>query len=72
VAATNGSAFAGLGASRPYYNLTLAAAMFVGRFAVIVLVLCIAGTVADKRIVPASTGTVPSGCSSSACWLARR
>jgi K+-transporting ATPase ATPase A chain len=59
-AATNGSAFAGLGANTPFYNLTLAAAMFVGRFAVIVPVLCIAGTLAAKRIVPASTGTLPT------------
>jgi potassium-transporting ATPase potassium-binding subunit len=59
-AATNGSAFAGLGANTPFYNLTLAAAMFVGRFAVIVPVLCIAGTLAAKRIMPASTGTLPT------------
>jgi potassium-transporting ATPase potassium-binding subunit len=59
-AATNGSAFAGLNANSLFYNLTLAAAMFVGRFAVIVPVLCIAGTLAAKRIVPASPGTLPT------------
>ncbi len=58
--ATNGSAFAGLGANTLFYNLTLAAAMFVGRFTVIVPVLCIAGTLAAKRIVASSTGTLPT------------
>jgi potassium-transporting ATPase potassium-binding subunit len=59
-AATNGSAFAGLSANTPFYNLTLAAAMFAGRFLVIVPVLCIAGTLAGKRRVPASSGTLPT------------
>jgi K+-transporting ATPase ATPase A chain len=58
--ATNGSAFAGLGANTPFYNLTLAAAMFAGRFLVIVPVLCIAGTLAGKRRVPISAGTLPT------------
>ena len=59
-AATNGSAFAGLNANTPFYNLTLAAAMFAGRFIVIIPVLCIAGTLAAKRIVPVSVGTLPT------------
>jgi potassium-transporting ATPase potassium-binding subunit len=59
-AATNGSAFAGLSANTPFYNLTLTAAMFAGRFIVIVPVLCIAGLLAAKRIVPASAGTLPT------------
>jgi len=59
-AATNGSAFAGLSANAPFYNLTLALAMFAGRFMVIIPVLCIAGTLAAKRIVPASAGTLPT------------
>ena len=59
-AATNGSAFAGLSANTMFYNLTLAAAMFVGRFIVIVPVLCIAGTLAAKRIAPVSAGTLPT------------
>ncbi len=58
--ATNGSAFAGLNANAPFYNLTLAAAMFAGRLLVIIPVLCIAGTLAAKRIVPASSGTLPT------------
>ena len=59
-AATNGSAFAGLSANTPFYNLTLAAAMFAGRFMVIIPVLCIAGTLAAKRRVPVSAGTLPT------------
>ncbi len=59
-AATNGSAFAGLNANTPFYNMTLAAAMFAGRFIVIIPVLCIAGTLAAKRIVPVSAGTLPT------------
>jgi K+-transporting ATPase ATPase A chain len=59
-AATNGSAFAGLNANTPFYNLTLATAMFAGRFLVIVPVLAIAGTLAGKRRVPASAGTLPT------------
>jgi K+-transporting ATPase ATPase A chain len=58
--ATNGSAFAGLSANAPFYNLTLAAAMFAGRLFVIIPVLCIAGALAAKRIVPASSGTLPT------------
>lgn len=59
-AATNGSAFAGLSANSPFYNLTLAGAMFAGRLLVIVPVLCIAGNLAAKRVVPASAGTLPT------------
>jgi K+-transporting ATPase ATPase A chain len=59
-AATNGSAFAGLNANTIFYNLTLATAMFAGRFIVIVPVLCIAGMLAAKRIVPTSSGTLPT------------
>jgi K+-transporting ATPase ATPase A chain len=59
-AVTNGSAFAGLSANSMFYNLTLAASMFAGRFIVIVPVLCIAGLLAGKRIVPASSGTLPT------------
>jgi K+-transporting ATPase ATPase A chain len=59
-AATNGSAFAGLNANTMFYNLTLAAAMFAGRFIVIVPVLCIAGLLAAKRIAPVSGGTLPT------------
>ena len=60
-AATNGSAYAGLSANTAFFNLTLALAMFAGRFLVIVPVLCIAGGLAAKRIVPASVGTFQTG-----------
>jgi K+-transporting ATPase ATPase A chain len=59
-AATNGSAFAGLSANSPFYNLTLAAGMFAGRFLVIVPVLCIAGMLAAKGRIPPATGTLPT------------
>jgi len=56
----NGSAFAGLSANTPFFNLTLAAAMMIGRFAIIVPVLAIAGSLAAKKLVPASSGTFPT------------
>jgi len=59
-AATNGSAFAGLNANSPFYNLTLALAMFIGRVLVIVPVLAIAGSLAMQPVVPRSTGTFPT------------
>jgi potassium-transporting ATPase potassium-binding subunit len=59
-AATNGSAFAGLSANTPFYNLTLAAAMFGGRFLVIIPVLCIAGMLVAKGRVPPAMGTLPT------------
>jgi potassium-transporting ATPase potassium-binding subunit len=59
-AATNGSAFAGLSANTPFYNLTLAAGMFAGRFLVIIPVLAIAGTLAGKLRIPPSAGTLPT------------
>jgi K+-transporting ATPase ATPase A chain len=59
-AGTNGSAFAGLSADTQFFNLTLALAMFAGRFLVFVPVLCIAGGLAAKRVVPPSAGTLPT------------
>lgn len=56
-AANNGSAFAGLSANTAYYNLMLALAMFVGRFAIIVPILAVAGSLAQKRYSPPSAGT---------------
>lgn len=55
----NGSAFAGLNANTHWYNYSLAAAMFFGRFMMIVPMLAIAGNLAGKKIVPASAGTFP-------------
>jgi potassium-transporting ATPase potassium-binding subunit len=56
----NGSAFAGLGANTPFYNIALAIAMWFGRFAVIVPVLAIAGSLAAKRAVAQTAGTLPT------------
>jgi potassium-transporting ATPase potassium-binding subunit len=58
--ANNGSAFAGLTGNTLFYNLTGAAAMMIGRFAIIVPVLAIAGSLAAKKVVPASAGTFPT------------
>lgn len=55
----NGSAFAGLNANTPWFNVSLAVAMFFGRFLMIVPMLAIAGNLARKKIVPASAGTFP-------------
>jgi K+-transporting ATPase ATPase A chain len=56
----NGSAFAGLSANTPFYNTLLAMAMWVGRFAVIVPVLAIAGSLAAKKRLPVHAGTMPT------------
>ena len=56
----NGSAFAGLSANTPFYNLLLALAMFVGRFGIILPVLAIAGSLVAKKAQPVSSGTLPS------------
>ncbi len=56
----NGSAFAGLGANNPFYNLTLGLAMLMGRFLIAVPVLAIAGSLASKNLVPAGAGTLPT------------
>jgi K+-transporting ATPase ATPase A chain len=58
--ANNGSAFAGLTGNIPFYNVTGAIAMFVGRFFVIIPAMAIAGALAAKKIVPASAGTFPT------------
>ena len=67
--ATNGSAFAGLSANSPFYNLTLALAMFVGRFLVIVPVLAVAGSLAAQPVVPRSQGTLPTERALYVCFL---
>ncbi len=58
--ANNGSAFAGLNANTPFYNYGTAIAMLIGRFAIILPVLAIAGSLARKKIAPASLGTFPT------------
>jgi potassium-transporting ATPase potassium-binding subunit len=59
-AANNGSAFAGLSANTPFWNSTLGIGMWFGRFFVIVPMLAVAGSLAAKKIVPASAGTFPT------------
>jgi K+-transporting ATPase ATPase A chain len=56
----NGSAFAGLSANTPFYNGMLAVAMWFGRFAVIVPILAIAGSLAAKPRLSANGGTLPT------------
>jgi K+-transporting ATPase ATPase A chain len=65
----NGSAFAGLNANTPFYNLTLGATMFAGRFGVALAALAIAGNLAAKKTVPASLGTLPTHGLTFACTL---
>jgi K+-transporting ATPase ATPase A chain len=56
----NGSAFAGLNTNTSFYNISLGSAMFVARYAVIVPILAIAGSLVHKKSVPASAGTLPT------------
>jgi K+-transporting ATPase ATPase A chain len=60
VANNNGSAFAGLSANTPFYNSLLAVAMWFGRFAFIVPVLAIAGSLAGKKRIEPTAGTLPT------------
>jgi len=55
----NGSAFGGLSANTPWYNTTLGVAMLFGRFLMIVPIMALAGSLAEKKLVPASAGTFP-------------
>jgi len=56
----NGSAFAGLSANTPFYNVTGAIAMLVSRFWLAIPTLAIAGSLAKKKLVPAGPGTLPT------------
>jgi K+-transporting ATPase ATPase A chain len=55
----NGSAFAGLSANTPWYNTTLGVAMLIGRFLMIIPIMAMAGSLAQKKTVPLSAGTFP-------------
>ncbi|HEV2473894.1 MAG TPA: potassium-transporting ATPase subunit KdpA, partial [Chthonomonadales bacterium] len=59
-AGNNGSAFAGLTANTPFYNITLGVAMLIGRFLMILPLLAMAGSLARKKHVPQSAGTLPT------------
>ena len=65
----NGSAFAGLGGNIPFYNIALGIAMLFARYALIVPVLAMAGSLSQKKIVPASSGTLPSHTPLFIVWL---
>lgn len=56
----DGGAFAGLKANTPFYNISLAIAMFIGRFFITVAILGLAGSFAGKNIAPANAGTLPT------------
>jgi potassium-transporting ATPase potassium-binding subunit len=59
-AGNNGSAFAGLNANTIFYNLTTSLAMLAGRFSTIIPALAIAGSLAEKKIIPANAATFPT------------
>jgi K+-transporting ATPase ATPase A chain len=56
----NGSAFAGLHANTPFFNTTIGLAMFAGRFLMMIPLLAMAGSLAQKKAVPLSAGTFPT------------
>ncbi len=56
----NGSAFAGLTANTPFYNISLGLAMWFSRFWIIVPVLAVAGSLAAKKVTPTTSGTLPT------------
>jgi K+-transporting ATPase ATPase A chain len=59
-AGNNGSAFAGINANTPWYNLTIGLDMLVGRFLFIIPALAIAGSLASKKLIPVTSGTLPT------------
>jgi K+-transporting ATPase ATPase A chain len=56
----NGSAFAGISANTPWYNLTLGLAMLIGRFLFLIPLLAAAGSLASKKKIPSTSGTLPT------------
>jgi len=59
-AGNNGSAFAGLSVNTPFYNIALGLAMFFCRYWLIIPILAVAGSLSSKKIVPVSSGTLPT------------
>jgi K+-transporting ATPase ATPase A chain len=59
-AGNNGSAFAGITANTPWYNLTLGIDMLIARFLFIIPALAIAGSLAAKKLIPVTSGTLPT------------
>jgi len=70
VANNNGSAFAGLNANTLFYNLTTAIAMLIGRFVPAIAALAMAGSLAKKKYIPPSIGTLPTHQILFVLWLA--
>jgi len=69
MANNNGSAFAGLSGNTSFYNLLGSLAMLIGRYVPAVAVLAIAGSLAEKKYVPPSLGTLPTDKAPFAVWL---
>jgi potassium-transporting ATPase potassium-binding subunit len=65
----NGSAFAGLGANTPFYNVMLAISMLIGRFLIKVPVIALAGSLAAKKVAAAGAGTLPTHTPMFVGWL---
>lgn len=65
----NGSAFAGLGANNPFYNITIGLAMFFGRYWIIIPMLAMAGALARKQKIPPSAGTLATHTPLFIGWL---
>jgi potassium-transporting ATPase potassium-binding subunit len=65
----NGSAFAGLSANSPFYTITLGMAMLIARYALIIPILAMAGSLATKKKIPPSAGTLPTHNPLFVCWL---
>jgi K+-transporting ATPase ATPase A chain len=56
----NGSAFAGISVNTPYYNLTLGLATLIGRFLFMIPLIAVGGSLAEKKKIPATSGTFPT------------
>jgi len=65
----NGSAFAGLGANNPFYNLTGGLAMLISRYWLAIPTLALAGSLVRKKRVPTSSGTLPTHTPLFIGWL---
>jgi K+-transporting ATPase ATPase A chain len=65
----NGSAFAGLNANTPFYNIALGIVMFIARYWLAIPILAIAGSLANKKKVPTTVGTLPTHTPLFIAWL---
>jgi potassium-transporting ATPase potassium-binding subunit len=65
----NGSAFAGIGANTPFYNLWGGMAMLIGRYWLAVPTLALAGSLSSKKLIPATEGTLPTHTPLFVGWL---